>query len=111
MYKLIFILGGFNMTLRKFGDRICIPQKMCKELNFSECEEVEITIEYGYLCVKKFDAQEISKKPYIGIVRKLDLQHCLRIPTEYLKTLHILPNRYVQFELDKAEQKIKISSL
>lgn len=99
------------MTLRKFGTRICIPQKMCKELNFSECEEIEITMEYGCLCIKKFDAHEIDKRPYVGIVKNLDLDHSFRVPSEYLCLLKMSLGHFVQFELDSSEQKIRISSL
>lgn len=101
------------MTKRRISNfnRLCIPQKFCKALDFAPCEQVEITIEYGFLCIKKFNPHEINKKPYIGIVKKLDLQHSVRLPSSYLDLLNMKPHDYVKLEVDLDRKKIKISSI
>lgn len=101
------------MTKRKISNfkRLCIPQKFCKVLDFAPCEQVEITIEYGFLCIKKFNPHEINKRPYIGIVKNLDSQHCVRLPSSYLELLNMKPHDYVKLEVDSGEKKIKISSI
>ena len=69
--------------------RICIPKKLSKKLGWKSEEELEITIEYGFIVIKQFDSTDISKKRYCGIVRKLDVLNRIVIPEEYVKVLGI----------------------
>ena len=86
--------------------RVTIPTALFKMLKFKEFQEVEITIEYGFICIKAFDSNEIAKRPHIGVVRNLDYLKRIVIPAEYLKVLKIEPDTELIITLDGAELKI-----
>lgn len=86
------------MTLERKMDRlgrIGIPSKVSKKLGFLENQELEITIEYGEICIKKFQREDVQKKQYVGIVRKMDPVNRVCIPREYLDVLKIEPGNDV----------------
>lgn len=97
------------MTQRKLDriGRIVIPKKIFRELNFSEWQDTEITIEYGKICIKAYKEDEIEKRPYVGIVRSLEQLHRLTIPTEYLKVLGIEKGTYCSLSIE--DEKIIVS--
>lgn len=89
--------------------RLVIPKKICTKFNMKEYQELELTIEYGHICIKIFDSNDISKRPYVGIVRKLDSLNRIVIPAEYLKCLEI--TQYTLLSMDIVNDKIVISAL
>lgn len=97
------------MTERKLDNlgRIVIPKSFFRKLNFSEWQEVEITIEYGKICVKAYKDDGMEKRPYVGVVRGLDQLHRLTIPTEYLKILDM--EKRIYYKLSLGAGKIIIS--
>ena len=91
----------------KFG-RILIPNCIFRKLNFSELQYVEITIEYGKLCIKDYENSALEQRPYVGIVRSIDTVHRVTIPREYLKILEMDLKTYC--ELSVEGEKIIISN-
>lgn len=92
------------------GRRLNIPSKFLDELELSaEWQEVELTIEYGKICIKKFERENIQKKPYIGIVRELDDLRRVVIPAEYLRVLKIEIGDIIQLRLE--DKVIKVQRL
>lgn len=81
--------------------RLHIPKKISTRLGLVECDSVEITIEYGKICIKKFQENiDINAMPYIGIVRNVSLVNRVVIPKDYLYTLKITPNTDLDLVLD-----------
>lgn len=89
--------------------KIFIPRKLCNLLKIKEHQEVELTIEYGCICIKKFDSNNIASRPHVGVVRYLDAQHRVVIPKEYLNCIHIELDSKLQ--LDFRNNKIIIKTL
>lgn len=90
------------------GRRLNIPSKFLDELELSaEWQEVELTIEYGKICIKKFERENIQKKPYIGIVRELDDLRRVVIPAEYLRVLGIERGDILQLRLEGKVIKVQ----
>lgn len=87
--------------------RVVIPIEIYRELEFQDWQEVEITIEYGKICVKKYEHQDIKQVPYIGMVRRLDNLHRIVIPIEYMMVCKIEENTDLKFLL--IGEKIEIS--
>lgn len=69
--------------------KIYIPIKFFRSLNFSKNQEVEIIMEYGAICIKKFSRKNLRYKSYVGIVRRLDNKQRVSIPWEYLRLMHL----------------------
>lgn len=81
--------------------RICIPMPFFKELGFFEEQQVELTIEYGKLILKKFNWNEpAEKKPYIGFVRRLNRNGTISVPIEFLEILDMTPSITVNVRLE-----------
>lgn len=87
--------------------RILIPINLFKELEFSERQKVELSIEYGELFIRKFQEENWQTRPFVGLVRSIDALHRVVIPAEYLQLLEITPGDIVNLELK--ESSIKIS--
>lgn len=87
--------------------RLRIPDCYFKQLEMHEYQEIEITIEYGKICIKKFERGNIDLKPYVGIVRTLDELYRVSIPSEYLKLLGIMKGDKIALELGVRKIKIR----
>lgn len=70
---------------------------------------LNLLIEYGKICIKKFERENIQKKPYIGIVRELDDLRRVVIPAEYLRVLEIEIGDIIQLRLE--DKVIKVQRL
>lgn len=68
-----------------FLRRLFIPNQMQKKLNCSPGQELELSIQYGKIHIKKFQKSNWQASPFTGIVRTLDSQHRVCIPVEYLR--------------------------
>lgn len=95
-------------TIRKIDSigRIVIPAKWRKEKRFKAWQAVEITIEYGKICVRKYEKKDASTVPYIGMVRCLDEVNRVCIPKEYIEVCGFKDDK-VQMNL--LDEKIEIS--
>lgn len=80
--------------------RVKIPTHLLKELNFSKRQAVEVSIQYGKICIRKFENQNLQTKPFVGIVRNLDHEGRVVIPSEYLKLLKFNLGDVVNLELE-----------
>lgn len=87
--------------------RIVIPADFFKELNFSKYQIVEISMRYGKICISKFQKKNFAKKPFIGIIRKLDSVNRVVIPPEYLELLELHPCDTIDLELESNSIIIK----
>lgn len=87
--------------------RICIPKRYLEPLEINRRQEMEITIEYGKIYVKKFSKDNLKERQYVGIVRRIDSINRIIIPVEFLKLLNIGYEKYVL--LDLKDDKIQIS--
>ena len=97
------------MTERKLDSigRIIIPINIFRNLNFSKWQDVEITIEYGKICIKSYEDKDVEKRPYVGVVRCIDHLRRVTIPREYLKTLNMDIKTY--YEVSEEGEKVVIS--
>ena len=89
--------------LRYLSDagRLYIPRNLGRTLGLIDKDCLEITIEYGSICLKKFDKNmDINKAPYVGIIRQIDYLNKISIPKDYLCTLEIAPNTALDLVLD-----------
>ena len=87
--------------------RVTIPKKLRRELKFVERQQLDITIQYGKIYIKKFEEGDLEKRPYVGIVRNIDNLARVTIPVEYLRLLWIRPGDTINIELEG--EVIKIS--
>lgn len=86
--------------------RIYIPKKIINELKLSQNQEMEITLEYGEICLKKFQQEDIRKRKFVGIVRSIDSYYRINIPREYMKLMGLKPGNKVTFKIE--EETIKL---
>ena len=89
--------------------RITIPISLFRKLGFDDKQLVEITVEYGKICLKKFYKFCIQDIAFIGIVRPLDAYRRLNIPVDYLKILDIDLGYSFEVTFDEFEEKIVLS--
>ncbi len=87
--------------------RVAIPKEFSRKLKFVERQQLDITIQYGKIHIKKFEEGDLEKRPYVGIVRNIDNLTRVTIPVEYLRLLCIRPGDTVNIELEG--EVIKIS--
>ena len=80
--------------------RIVIPNDVYMRLKLKEYQNMEMTIEYGCICIRVHNEKDIEKRPYVGIVRGLDQLHRIVIPKEYLKVLNLKENTRFVMELE-----------
>lgn len=80
--------------------RVKIPTYLLKELNFSKRQEVEISLQYGKICIRKFENQDLQTRPFVEIVRNLDPEGRVVIPSEYLNLLEFNLGDVVNLELE-----------
>lgn len=71
------------MIVKDKCGRIHIPSHFLKEMGLSKRDEVQVSIEYGRICVRKFEREKLRQYSHIGIVRKLDNLDRICIPREY----------------------------
>lgn len=86
--------------------RITIPKQFFEKLAFEQFQKCEITIEYGGICIKAFDGENIETRPNIGMVRRLDGLFRMSIPSEYREVLGIRRNSIHEMILDGKTIKI-----
>lgn len=90
-------MGEFTMIDSK--RRLYIPRSVCKLYEINKKELMEISVEYGWLCIQKFDSKvDISKRPYTGIVRWFYPRNRIGIPEEFCDLLGI--NEDVSLEIN-----------
>ena len=65
------------------GGRVHIPVHFLKEIGLSTRDEVQVCIEHGKICVKKFEREKLRQYSNVGIVRRLDKLDRICIPREY----------------------------
>lgn len=46
-------------------------------------------MEYGCVCIKRFDSDGIETRPNVGTIRIIDKNHRISIPIDYLEMLKI----------------------
>ena len=63
--------------------RVHIPVHFFRKMGLSTRDEVQISIEYGKICVRKFEREKLRQYSHIGIVRKIDKLDRICIPREY----------------------------
>lgn len=86
--------------------RLYIPIEILKKQNILAGQEMEIIIEYGEICLKKFSRIDLKTRPHVGLVKKIDESNRLVIPIEFLGVLGIKRGAYVTLRLE--EDVIKI---
>lgn len=86
--------------------RVVIPNEFFKELELSPAQEMEITIEYGEICIKKFQSEDFKSRPFVGFVRKLDVLHRVVIPSEYLNLLEIERKNMLALRMENGVVKV-----
>ena len=71
--------------------RVMFPLKLTRLLGYDEWQPIEMSIERGFLCFRKFDrnAKDLMQREHIGIVREIDEMHRLVIPKEFRDVLGI----------------------
>ena len=69
--------------------RIHVPVEFCRNLGVDKGDELQITIEYGKIHIRKFCRKDIEKQKYIGVVRELQSVCRITIPAEYTRVLGI----------------------
>ena len=86
------IVLGYSRRIDGLG-RVDILQDLFEQLDYEEEQSVEITIERGQLCIKKFDwdDEDFIQRDHIGMVGNIDILHRLVIPKEFRKVLNIKP--------------------
>lgn len=85
--------------------RLCLPREVCKKYSIEEKSQMEISIEYGNICLKKFDDKDIENRPYVSMVRSLDVLNRITIPVEYCKVLNIKPNDRFRYFISADDEK------
>lgn len=89
--------------------RVIIPKKIRKELKFEPYQKLEIIIEYGELCLRKYNSSiKLKNRPYLGIVREMDKYNRIAIPAEYRTLLGLAENTRVHWDADYDEEVIRI---
>lgn len=86
--------------------RFHIPSKVTKGLNIVVGDELELTIEYGNICIKRFESSNIKKRAYIGTVRKLNKVNRIQIPIEFLRILEIELEDTFEIVVEKGKIKL-----
>lgn len=86
--------------------RVCIPSQFINELRLFQNQQVEITVEYGEVCIKKFQRKDLETRQFVGIVRNLDSLHRISIPTEYIKLMGLEPGKEITLKIEKGAIKI-----
>lgn len=71
--------------------RLVIPIEFLNHLHLYPLEKFEITLEYGEICIRKFNLDNVDLKeiPNISILKLMDKQHRIQIPENYKKLLGI----------------------
>ncbi len=98
------------MAIRRKLDslrRLSLPANFLNALNLSKGQATEISIQYGKICIAKFENQDLQTKPFIGIIRNLDSQDRIVIPSEYINLLQFNCGDFVNLELENGFIKIK----
>ena len=88
--------------------RLFFPEWICERYAITEYQPLEITIEYGGICIKKFESSEdVLNKPYTGIVRKTTSKCRLSIPKEFCEVLGIDQDSLLIVDLKNNKIRLK----
>ena len=87
--------------------RFCIPAKYRNEMEISEGQSVEITVEYGSICIKPFNAESLEERPFVGIVRDIDKMGRVSLPREYRDILRYSKRRLYECEFKNGKLIIR----
>lgn len=92
--------------------RIKIPIKVTRKLNYmpktsTNAQKLEITLEYGKICLRKFEEKDIEKRSNVGIVRSVDDCSRVVIPPEFRTILNIDKYTELNGEVDYETQTIR----
>ncbi|MBE5822262.1 MAG: AbrB/MazE/SpoVT family DNA-binding domain-containing protein [Clostridiales bacterium] len=69
-------------------DRVVkIPKDLSQKLGINVHDELEITFEYGQICIRKLQRENINLREYVGIIREMGTANKVSIPEEYIKLL------------------------
>ncbi len=99
----------WNRRIDELG-RVSIPPKAWNK-KAKGIVRYEMTIEYGEIYVREYDEGDISKKPYVGIVRKAEMWcHRISIPVEYTEILGIERGEHVLLTLED-DGRVRITKL
>lgn len=90
--------------------RVIIPSMYRHAHNLTPGDSVEIFIEYGSICIKPFEPENLNLHRCIAIVRRIDNLNRICIPTEYFTTLGWKKNEfyYVNYRKDSYEKEIAV---
>lgn len=89
--------------------RFTIPKIVVDKLEFEKFQELEIIVEYGKICLRKFDSRsDVSNRPYLGIVRRIDEANHIMIPVEYRNLLFLNENGKVNWKCDYDNQVVRV---
>ncbi len=86
-------------------NRISIPVMYRERIGIKEGEEVNITIEYGKIIIRKFERNKVKENPCIGAIRMLDGLGRVCIPIELIDVCEI---RIGKVTLNMVDDKIEI---
>lgn len=88
-------------------NRVAIPKEFAEKLKIEKDVPVEITLEYGDICIRKFDERDFEKRSYVGIVRDADNLNRVAIPAEYVAMLKLQPSSIMKISLEGDVVKIR----
>lgn len=88
--------------IRKFEtlSRFTIPKEFCTSLDLTSGSFVEITLEFGELCIKKFNAENFDKRPFVGIRRIVETNNRVAVPKEYAEMLGLKPGSMLFLKIE-----------
>ncbi len=77
--------------LRKLNKNytVTIPHRLLYEIDWRPYDLLEITLNYGNICLRKLDPSHYQLMEKVGIMRKLDNVKKISIPIEFLHFLNI----------------------
>lgn len=86
--------------------RITIPKVFIKELEFLPEQKIEISMEYGVICIRKFKPENYKTRPYIGDIKKLDMINRITLPRGYANLLGLKKGDEVEIDIVRGVIKI-----
>lgn len=89
--------------------RLYIPGEFQQKYEVQPGRAMELTIEYGKICIKPFNWEDIKERPSIGIVRYVDNIGRICIPREFLSILEF--SRNTQYLVEYEDEKIIIQEI
>ena len=92
--------------------RIRIPRKIGRALGYkpktqTDCQRVEVTLEFGKICIRKFEKEGFEKRANVGLIRPVDINSRVVIPPEYRNILGIDEYSPIDGEVDYESETIR----